>query len=664
MSKQIQIEDAKSNDSEASTKNIHWEECVICQERTREDLQCPAEKTGPDLPIGAGYKTFEINIQRCCAMNWFPSKLNLEMLNEGSGIADTLQKNKAKWHKSCINKFSDLKISRQEKRKRDQDVEAFGNISKVTRHSCGDSTKTMTEGCFFCGDKTGDLHEASTFMIDKRVRECALELQDTVLLAKLSAGDLISQEAKYHAKCLIRLYNKANRQNQQTSKDSHESVVHGIVLGELLEYIESSRSESDVIPIFKLADLAKMYSTRLGQLGVAIEGRVNTTHLKNRILSAFPDMQAHKQGRDVLLIFKDDVGEALKRATSLSRDDEGIILAKASKIVRRDMLDTKYSFTGTFNDNCQKESVPQTLTSLVGMILGGPNIDIQSSNIVESQTTLTISQLLQFNCAIRRRKTAAATYHSTEREPPLPIYLGMVIHAETRKRDLVDKLYGLGLSISYDRVMNISTAMGNSVCEMFQNDGVVCPAKLRCNVFTTSAVDNIDHNPSSTTATGSLHGTAISLFQHPSVDNHGIKRVTACISEKVKRENIKELPESYSVVPPVILPKEPSAIPSVDSLLFSECENFKDAQELEYRYFFVTALSRFIQTSNNLLYLHASRIKVTIAQPLCSNHFINGDYSQIYYVELNVIRHERVTSIALLMLIIYYKSITSYRETV
>ena len=63
----------------------------------------------------------------------------------------------------------------------------------------------MTAGCFFYGDVSDDLHDVSTFMIDKRVRECALELQDTVLLAKLSVGDLISQEAKYHAICLIKL---------------------------------------------------------------------------------------------------------------------------------------------------------------------------------------------------------------------------------------------------------------------------------------------------------------------------------------------------------------------------------------------------------------------------------------------------------------------------
>ena len=34
-------------------------------------------------------------------------------------------------------------------------------------------------------------------------------------------------------------------------------------------------------------------------------------------------------------------------------------------------------------------------------------------------------------------------------------------------------------------------------------------------LFITSAVDNIDHNPSATTATILFHGIGISVFQHP-----------------------------------------------------------------------------------------------------------------------------------------------------
>jgi hypothetical protein len=43
-------------------------------------------------------------------------------------------------------------------------------------------------------------------------------------------------------------------------------------------------------------------------------------------------------------------------------------------------------------------------------------------------------------------------------------------------------------------------------------EGVVCPAVMRKGLFTTAAMDNIDHNPTATTATTSFHGTSISRF--------------------------------------------------------------------------------------------------------------------------------------------------------
>lgn len=71
---------------------------------------------------------------------------------------------------------------------------------------------------------------------------------------------------------------------------------------------------------------------------------------------------------------------------------------------------------------------------------------------------------------------------------------------------LVDKLYRLGLSVSYDRVMQISADLGNSVCDQFEKEGVVCPSMLKKSLFTTGSVDNIDHNPSSHTAKDSFTG--------------------------------------------------------------------------------------------------------------------------------------------------------------
>ena len=158
-------------------------------------------------------------------------------------------------------------------------------------------------------------------------------------------------------------------------------------------------------------------------------------------------------------------------------------------------------------------------------ILDGTNITDQTDNEKGgTSAALVISQLLMFNSVKHARTGDTKQRHNADKETPLPnlpMYIGLAVHAQTRQRTLVDKLYRLGLSISYDRVMQISADLGNSVCSFYEREKVVCPLKLKQDLFTTGCVDNIDHNPSSRTAKDSFHGTAISLTQHPSPGNLG-----------------------------------------------------------------------------------------------------------------------------------------------
>ena len=43
-------------------------------------------------------------------------------------------------------------------------------------------------------------------------------------------------------------------------------------------------------------------------------------------------MQAHRQGRDILLAFNEDIGLALQRVSESDFDKEAIILSKAAKM--------------------------------------------------------------------------------------------------------------------------------------------------------------------------------------------------------------------------------------------------------------------------------------------------------------------------------------------
>ena len=95
----------------------------------------------------------------------------------------------------------------------------------------------------------------------------------------------------------------------------------------------------------------------------------------------------------------------------------------------------------------------------------------------------------------------------------------MSFYAKTRKKVLVELLHDHGLSVSYDRVLEISAQLGDATVRRYQEEGVVCPPILRKKLFTTAAMDNIDHNPTATTATTYFHGTSISLFHYPTSDN-------------------------------------------------------------------------------------------------------------------------------------------------
>ena len=151
----------------------------------------------------------------------------------------------------------------------------------------------------------------------------------------------------------------------------------------------------------------------------------------------------------------------------------------------------------------------------MNMILNGPNIKHQTQ-LTNTTACLSISQLLVFNNVKNARKIehSGMVHHSHDTEMPLSLFISLKIHAVTRKRTFIDALFRLGICVSYYHVLQLTSDIGNGVCERFVRDGLLCPPKMHSGLFTTAAVDNIDYNPSSATAKDSFHGTGISLMQH------------------------------------------------------------------------------------------------------------------------------------------------------
>ena len=130
---------------------------------------------------------------------------------------------------------------------------------------------------------------------------------------------------------------------------------------------------------------------------------------------------------------------------------------------------------------------------------------------------------------------------------------------------MIDILHQYGICISYDRVFEISEKIGEALAERYLVEGLVCPSVLRKGLLTTAAIENIDHNPSSTTAKSSFHGTSISIFQHPINNNFGEQREMLHIAERQSTKKVPPLPESYTNVRPTYF--------TVSSLLSPKCQN-------------------------------------------------------------------------------------------
>ena len=215
------------------------------------------------------------------------------------------------------------------------------------------------------------LHKASTFRLDARVRNCVLDLQDDLLMAKLSVWDLVAQDAQYHARCLPSPYNRTSSLNFKADHAGEDSVSHGIDLAELETYMEEARQVEMVSPVFKLAYLCRSYFTGIEELNV---------------------LKTAKEGRNIRFAFQENIGQALRKAYEKNYYDVAMHLAIAANMVRKDMHAT---FTGSSDEDRQHQSEPPSLLELVAMIHEGASSRAQSNRSGMTQATLSTAQLKQ-----------------------------------------------------------------------------------------------------------------------------------------------------------------------------------------------------------------------------------------------------------------------------
>nr|CAD7259012.1 unnamed protein product [Timema shepardi] len=220
----------------------------------------------------------------------------------------------------------------------------------------------------------------------------------------------------------------------------------------------------------------------------------------------------------------------------------------------KQLVKHKATLDGHLNDDQQAASVPPALLSLVCSLLHGY---ASEENVTKAtQPALTISQLIVF---IHSENTPKGNIicHKKSHEPPVPLYVCLSIFGRTRNNTIIESMHKRGLSISPNRIMEITASLAHLEIKRAQ-EGVLCPSNLLHGLFVIGAYDNMYHNYSSTTSESYYHGKAISIFQIPGEGEVGEPRNFATSISCVDQSNRKatELPDSYNVVKTVTLPSK------------------------------------------------------------------------------------------------------------
>ncbi|XP_078343033.1 uncharacterized protein LOC144628793 [Oculina patagonica] len=358
---------------------MDWTLCAICQEKTSEPLSSPQHSANWRDPLCV-YRDFIENLTEFEKLNAVPVKSGIASTDVSERSAEAFLRNKALWHRSCHQKFNNSKLEREQTRKHKLEAAAEnGDESKDgeirrSKRKCFESSRDSSN-CIFCDQNSGKLHEYSTFSSDTSIRNMAQEMQDTVMVAKISGGDVVAIGAKYHLQCLTAYRNKYRSyvRQHETRQNILRERSKARVFAELASYLEESLNAG--ISIFQLSELHSLYEKRLKELGEDIS--VNKTRLKEKLLDHFSSMglQEQSDGKNTVLVFPEGMQQMIKDMYSnRNYDDEVLLLAKVAKMCRNEILSVNTSFSGAFSLDCQCSITPIT-NELVSMILYGLNIE-------------------------------------------------------------------------------------------------------------------------------------------------------------------------------------------------------------------------------------------------------------------------------------------------
>ena len=546
----------------AKISQIDWGICLVCQSDTEEELRGKKNDGGTEKT----YDTLSKMLPQFAKLGEYSlEKFGCQHSVFSADIGDVQEElksafilNTGRFHHSCISKYNNQKLQRAQKRaqktsKDQMPADEESGPSKRTRRD-GEIIKLGERKCLFCLKldeeefmcAAGTLHATADKLDENHLKKIttqlkaqALKLNKSHILEKLATGDVKTNEIWYHTVCykgFINSYNALLRLEAKKSGQNNEDEFHkAIFLRRIVHYVTEQRNSSEILA-FEVLKLETMYKELL-----EIENIPYTSHSSrfgSQLKEVIPDSELRVVNGRSMLCFTPEINAVMKHELTYSSLVK--VMLEVVVPIRQKMKEVKNSFQGTFDWNFQETSTPAPLVSLCSLLIDGA--DPREKSV--SQAAKTVAQLIMYSYR-KKSGNAINRRHNKERETPAPVYIGLKLYATVRAKTLIQKLFVLGISISYDRCVDICNDIATSLLEKYDRDGVFT-GNSRKGLFSLIAKDNIDENSKSTKVISHFHGISMTIMQFRREECNGTAIEDTLYDLSTKSTRKLKLPESYT----------------------------------------------------------------------------------------------------------------------
>ena len=246
---------------------------------------------------------------------------------------------------------------------------------------------------------------------------------------------------------------------------------------------------------------------------LGIEEQCQTTRFAEKLVSAIPNLVTSTVSSRLYVLRSEKVDELVSSHVKCP-DTYLASLQKITHPIRVAISKLENSFDGHFDGSSQISSVPKIFLLLIMLLIDG------CASMTPSQEALSVAQLITYHAKINQ-KGHKKQRHKKFQETPLMIYTGLKVFFLTRSRKLIDGFFKIGLSVSYDRVLEVTKIMYQNLHQAYTTHGCFFPRILKKKLFSVWLKDNVDVNPKANFAKSSYHGTSSSMIQFVTKEEKG-----------------------------------------------------------------------------------------------------------------------------------------------